>query len=125
MLFTVSVNPGSSMIRRVKLYAASQINALPSQPNDFEAVTLSPLSSNTFIGSIPVGAVLPSGPAITPDNILYFAQVEDSAGYTVSSRMNYKTGPLEFCSGFAPVLDHFPFDGFTVQPPPAANCTCP
>ena len=123
--FEVNVGAGSSPIARVRLYAASEVNTLPSQPNDFGDITLSPIDNNTFAGSIPIGALPPSGPPVTPDNVLYFAQVQDSAGYTISSKMYYKSGQLDFCGDFLPVIEHFPGDNFPVQAPPAVNCACP
>jgi hypothetical protein len=86
---------------------------------------MAPVGNDTYVGSIPVNAAPPDGPPVTPDNILYFAQVEDATGFTISSKMYYKGGEMQRCSNFVPVLEHFPRDNFPVQPPPAPNCSCP
>ncbi len=125
LLFTATVQSGGSPIQLVRLYYASQIDTLPTQPNDFGYITLFPVGSDTFEGSLPIGVSPPSGPPVSPENILYFVQVQDTGGYTISSKMYYQLGQMEFCSGFIPVLEHFPRDSFPIQLPPPVNCTCP
>jgi hypothetical protein len=124
-VMSLTVNVSGESFPRVRLFAASQIDTLPSQPIDFGFIPMIPIGENVFGGSIPIGAAPPSGPPITPDNILYFAQVEDAAGFTVSSKMYYQGGEMRPCSGFVPVLEPFPRDSFPVQPPPTPNCACP
>jgi dienelactone hydrolase len=124
MVFVVNVAAGGSAIGSAKLYAGSQIDTTPSQPNDFFGTTLYRLNDNAFVGVIAIGASPPSGPPMTPDNVLYFAQVEDGTGYTISSKMYRKFSQLNFCGDFLPVIEHFPGDSFPVQPPPPVNCAC-
>jgi cephalosporin-C deacetylase-like acetyl esterase len=124
MTFTANVVPGSSSISRVRLYGASQIDTLPSQPNDFGYLTLSSVGGNTYRASLRVGAIPPNGPVLTPDNMLYFIEVTDSAGYTVTSKMQYRSGQMTFCSGFIPRIEHFPADSLPVPPAPLTNCAC-
>jgi hypothetical protein len=64
------------------------------------------------------------GPPLSPDNILYFAQVQDE-GFIVTSKMYYGAGELTRCSSFVPLFDHFPRDNFEVPAAPALNCGCP
>jgi len=71
-----------------------------------------------------MGTSPPSGPPMTTENVLYFAQVEDGTGYTISSKMYRKSSQLDFCEDFVPVIEHFPRDNLPVQPPPAVNCAC-
>jgi cephalosporin-C deacetylase-like acetyl esterase len=123
MSFQAAVSGGSGLT--VRLFAASQINTLPTQPNDFGYITLSPITADVYTGSIPIGAVPPSGPPLTPDNILYFVQVTDTTGFTVSSKMYYKGSEMAPCSDFVPVLEHFPRDNFPVPATPGGNCGCP
>jgi hypothetical protein len=120
-----AVHAAGESFRWVRLWVASQLNTLPEQPTDFGYIWLTPVGNNLFVGSIPLNAAPPDGPPVTSDNILYFAQVEDAAGYTLSSKMYYKGSEMAPCSDFVPVLEHFPRDDFPVQPPPAPNCSCP
>lgn len=122
--FRVSVTPGSREIRSVDLNFATQLDTTVPTPCDFATLTLSP-QGNEYVGSVAMSASPPCGPAVTPENILYYATVKDAANYTITSKMYYKASEMDFCSDFVPLIEHFPRDTFPVQPPPAPNCTCP
>ena len=70
--------------------------------------------------SLPIGLPMVCGPPISPDNLLYYVSVRDSAGSTVSSKMYYRSGEMEFGSGFVPRIEHWRGDEFPVPPAPAA-----
>ena len=70
-----------------------------------------------------VGRTPACGPPLTPDNIVYFANVTDTSGYTVSSRIHYRGSEMQFGSDFTPASEHWIGDDFPVPPPPA--CTMP
>ncbi len=123
MAFKVSAIPGSRDIRNVDLYFATQVDTTPQTPCDFSSIRLA-RDGNEYAGSIPIGGSLPCGAPVTPENMLYFASVTDSANYTISSKMYYQAGEMDFCSDFAPRIEHFPRDAFSVPPRPSPNCTC-
>jgi cephalosporin-C deacetylase-like acetyl esterase len=124
MVFAVTVVPGSRPIQTVTLWLATQIDTFPEAVNDFTPIRLE-WTGAAYVGRVPIGAVLPSGPPARPDNILYFAMVKDLANFTVTSRIHYREGALRFCDDFVPLIEHFHGDSFPVQPPPAPNCACP
>ena len=123
MVFTVTAVPGSRPIRTVNLWYATQINTVPEVAKDFASIELV-CSGSECVGSLPIGTAPPSGPPAGPDTILYFAEVEDQANFTVTSKLYYRAGELRFCGGFVPLLEHFHGDSFPVPPPPAPNCSC-
>jgi cephalosporin-C deacetylase-like acetyl esterase len=123
MVFNVAVSSGTAPISNVTLYLATQIDTLPDMPNDFTSVQLQ-ANGTEYTGRIPIGAQLPAGPPASPDNILYYVSVRDESGFTVSSKMYFKSAELDFCDGFVPLLEHWPRDSFPVQPPPTGDCGC-
>ncbi|MGH7254685.1 MAG: alpha/beta hydrolase family protein [Nitrospirales bacterium] len=124
MVFTVAVVPGSRPIQTVRLWFATQIDTFPETANDFASIRLE-LTGGDYVGRLPIGAAPPSGPPARPDNIFYFATVRDEANFTITSKMYYKAGELAFCDDFVPLIEHFPGDDFSVQPPPSPNRSCP
>lgn len=88
---------------------------------DFVSVPLLKFGSDYF-GFVPIGTTMPCGPPVRPDNILYYASAKDWGIATISSKMNYRSSEMEFCSDFAPRIQHFPGDDFPV--PPAPGCVC-
>lgn len=120
MVFRVSAQPGDSPLRMARLFVASQMDSTPALACDFVAVPLFKFSADWF-GVVPTGQTLPCGPAVTPDNILYFASVTDESNYTVSSKLYYRSGEMAWGSGFVPKIEHWDRDDFPVPPPPA--CT--
>jgi cephalosporin-C deacetylase-like acetyl esterase len=143
--FAVSAPRGDAPVHRVRLYWATQLDTVPPNPCDFGEVELrqregdhrrgrrrgdhwsqwwSGSRGDEWEGSLPFGAKPACGPEATPENVLYYASVEDAAGYTVSSKLDYGFDPMTFESaaagGFVPVLEHFPGDDFPV--PRAPRC---
>jgi dienelactone hydrolase len=116
MWFRVTVPP-DSLIQHVDLYFATQLDTVPQPACDFAVMRLAP-EDNEYRGALPIGTVPPCGPPATPDNILYYASVQDTAGYTVSSKMHYQFAEMAFGTDFVPRLAHFPRDEFPVPPPP-------
>jgi dienelactone hydrolase len=123
MVFKVAVTPGDRPTSAVNLHYATQIDTFPQVANDFVSIPLEQ-NGNEYVGRIGVGSQPPSGPPTSPENILYFASVQDSSGFTISSKMYYKTAEMDFCSDFVPKIERWPKDNLPVQPPPAPNCTC-
>ena len=117
MVFHVTAFAGGTAINQVKLYYASQIDTRPSTVRDFDYVSLS-WNGAEYVGSIPIGTLPPSGPPVTPDNIIYLASVKDGANYTVTSKLYYRSGAMGFGQGFLPIIEHYPDDTFPVPPPP-------
>lgn len=107
----------------VNLHYATQIDTFPQVANDFVSIPLEQ-NGNEFIGRIAVGSQPPSGPPASPENILYFASVQDSSGFSISSKMYYKTAEMDFCTDFVPKIERWPKDNFPVPPLPTPNCTC-
>lgn len=117
MVFRVRAAPGAASIRSVRLYYASQMDTTPAVPCDFaSAATLS--FGGDYFAFVPVGKPMTCGPALTPDNAIYFATVADTSGYSVSSKMHYQAGEMTWGSGFTPVIEHWDRDTFPVQPSP-------
>ncbi len=123
MVFTVAATPGSRPIRTVDLWFATQIDTFPEAPNDFTSIRLE-RDGGRYVGRLGIGTPPPSGPAATPENVLYFATVRDEADYTVTSKMYYKAGEMRFCDDLVPLIEHFHRDAFPVPPSPSPDCSC-
>lgn len=120
MIFTVRAEAGGAPLRDAALFAASQMDTTPDAPCDFFVVPLARLGAS-HVGFLPIGYAPPCGPAVTPDNVLYFASVTDESSSTVSSKLYYQRGELEFGSGFTPVIEHWGRDEFPIAPPPMCS----
>jgi cephalosporin-C deacetylase-like acetyl esterase len=117
MVFHVSAPVGGSAINQVKLYYASEIDTRASEVRDFGYVSLS-WNGFEYVGSIPIGALPPAGPPVTPNNVVYVASVKDGANYTVTSKLYYRWGVMAFRQGFLPIIEHYYGDTLPVPPPP-------
>jgi cephalosporin-C deacetylase-like acetyl esterase len=117
MVFRVTASAGGRAIDNVKLYYASQIDTRPSTVHDFGHI---PLSWNglEYVGMVPIGTLPPTGPPLTPNNIIYLASVKDGANYTVTSKLYYRSGVMAFGQGFLPIIEHYYGDTLPVPPPP-------
>jgi hypothetical protein len=119
MMFRVSAPPGGAPIRRVDLEVATQLDSTPAVACDFSSIRLL-RSGDDYFGWIPIGTPLVCGPPVSADNLLYYANAADWAGYTVSSRMYYRSDEMRFGSGFVPRIEHWRGDRFPVPPAPQA-----
>ena len=117
MRFRVSATAGGSSLRNVSLHYASQIDTLPEAPCDFARLELSPTTPDVYEGTLPVGTFPACGPAVTSDNVLYYASAADDANFTVSSKLYYRGQEMAFGSGFVPRIEHFYMDDLPVPPP--------
>ncbi len=117
MVFHVTAPAGGSAINQVKLYYASQIDTRPSEVHDFGYLSLS-WNGLEYVGSIPIGQLPPTGPPVTPNNIVYLVSVRDGANYTVTSKLYYRSGVMAFGQGFLPIIEHYYGDTLPVPPPP-------
>jgi cephalosporin-C deacetylase-like acetyl esterase len=117
MQFSVTAPPGSTAVQRVDLYYATQMDSTPTTAQDFASIPLS-LQGGVYVGSIPIGTLPPSGPAVTPDNVIYLAAVRDGAGYNLTSKLYYKSGVMDFGQGFVPRIEHWYRDTYPVPPVP-------
>jgi cephalosporin-C deacetylase-like acetyl esterase len=124
MVFRTAVSPGHGDIRRVDLQWATELDSTPATACDFTSARMIRLGGEYF-GFVQIGAQPSCGPAASPDNTLYYVNVRDSEGHTISSKMFYNGQEMDFCTGFVPRIEHFPGDSFPVPPPPSPNCTCP
>jgi len=120
MTFRVSGRQGATPILGARLFVASRLDSTPDLACDFTSVGLYRLGSD-FYGFVPIGQSMPCGPPLSPDNVLYFASVTDWGGYTVSSKMYYRSGEMTFGSGFVPAIEHWSRDDYPVPPPPACS----
>lgn len=118
MEFWVTAPPGGRLIRHVDLYVATQLDTVAQPACDFGVIRLT-RQGDEYRGALPIGTVPPCGPPATPENILYYASVQDGADYTVSSKMHYQFAEMAFGTDFRPRLEHFPGDDFPVPSPPA------
>jgi hypothetical protein len=117
MVFHVTAPAGGSAINQVKLYYASQIDTRPSTVYDFGHISLS-WNGLEYVGRVPIGKLPPAGPPVTPSNIIYLASVKDEANYTVTSKLYYGSGVMEFGQGFLPIIEHYYGDTLPVPSPP-------
>jgi dienelactone hydrolase len=117
MIFRVRVAPGAGTISNARLYYASQMDTTPDFPCDFAAASLVRIGAD-YYAFLPVGKAMACGPALTPDNVISFATVADTSGYSVSSKMYYQSGEMTWGAGFTPVIEHWTRDTFPVQPSP-------
>jgi dienelactone hydrolase len=120
--FHVTAPPGSAPVTAVDLLYATQIDTTPNPPCDYAALRLrrGRGDSAEWGGALKLGANPLCGPAVSGSNVLYYAQVTDAAGYTVSSPVQFRGQEMTFGTDFVPVIEHFPRDDFPVPPPPAA-----
>jgi cephalosporin-C deacetylase-like acetyl esterase len=116
MWFMVTAPP-DSVIQRVDLYFATQLDTVQQPACDFEMRRLE-LQGGEYRVALPIGIVAGCGPPATPANILYYATVQDVADYTVSSKMYYQFAEMAFGTDFVPLIEHFPGDQLPVPPPP-------
>jgi cephalosporin-C deacetylase-like acetyl esterase len=119
LVFRASAAPGDSAIQGVNLYFATELDSTRPVACDFRGIRLLPFG-NEYVGFLPKGLPLVCGPPISADNLLYYVAATDSAGYTISSKMYYRSGEMRFGSGFVPRIEHWRGDDFPVPPPPAA-----
>jgi cephalosporin-C deacetylase-like acetyl esterase len=121
--FRVAATAGSAPIAAVHLLYATQIDTTPAAPCDFSALRLR-RGRGDYRGSLPLGHSPACGPPVSAENLLYYAQVTDTAGYTISSPVQFRGGEMAFGTDFVPVIEHFPRDDFAVPPPPPV-CPAP
>ena len=124
LVFRVQAPPGNGSITSVRIHFATQVDTHPQAPGDFASLKLAPVGNHVYEGSLPIGTAPPSGPPVSPDNVLFYAAVEDSALYTISSKLYYQDREMDFESGFMPSIEHYPKDDYEVQPSPPA-CEAP
>jgi hypothetical protein len=93
------------------------MDTTPDTPCDFSSAGLLRLGGD-YYAFIPVGKSMSCGPALTPDNAIYFATVGDTTGYTVSSKIYYRSGEMTWGAGFTPIIEHWDRDTFPVPVPP-------
>ncbi len=117
MVFHVTAPAGGSAINKVQLVYASQIDTTPSTVYDFTHIVLS-WNGSEYVGTIPIGTLPPTGPPVTPNNIIYLARVKDQANYIVTSKLYYRSGVMAFGQGFLPIIEHYYGDTLPVPPPP-------
>lgn len=120
MIFKVSAPAGARPIWQARLHVASQMDSRAPVACDFLTVPLFRIGTDYF-GFVPVGHLPACGPALMPDNIVYFASVADLSGYTLSSKLYYRDSEMKFESGFAPTIEHWDRDDFPVPPPPMCS----
>jgi dienelactone hydrolase len=118
MLFRVRAAPGTGAISNARLFVASQMDTTRAFPCDFASVPLTRIDAD-YYALLPVGQPLLCGPPLTADKVIYFASVTDTSGYTVSSKLHYQGGEMQWGSGFRPVIEHWGRDTFPVAPAPA------
>ena len=118
--FRVTAPAGSAPVVAVDLLYATQIDTTRNPPCDYSALRLRRGRRDTadWGNSLPLGSIPPCGPPVSASNLLYYAQVTDAAGYTVSSPVQFRGREMTFGTDFVPVLEHFPRDDFEVPPPP-------
>jgi cephalosporin-C deacetylase-like acetyl esterase len=124
LLFRATAVPGTASIQRVDLHWATQLDTTVPTACDFSSIRMIRFGGE-HIAFLPIGSQPSCGPAVSTGNILFYASARDEEGYTISSKMYHKGAEMEFCTDFAPVIEHFPGDDFPVPPPPSPNCVCP
>jgi hypothetical protein len=120
----VAAPPGSAGIVSVRVHYATQLDTRPDVPCDFETLEARTTSlPHEYEARLPIGS-LPhcGGPAVTAENALVYASVQDAAGYSISSKVYHQRRQMSFPTDFRPIIEHFPRDSFPVQPAPAS---CP
>jgi cephalosporin-C deacetylase-like acetyl esterase len=115
--FKVTAPRGTAAVRTVRLHYATQVDTLPDAPCDFASRRLKGAGEEWWT-AVPIGTLPPCGPPVTPQNVLYYATVQDDAGYSISSKLYYQGGEMPFGTDFVPLIEHFPRDDFDVPPPP-------
>jgi cephalosporin-C deacetylase-like acetyl esterase len=118
MRFRVTALAGGAPVVAVHLLYATQIDTTPDAPCDFSVLRLRRGRDGDYRGSLPLGHSPACGPPVSAENLLYYAQVTDTAGYTISSPVQFRGGEMAFGTGFLPLIEHFPRDDFPVPPPP-------
>ncbi len=119
--FRAKATPGLGDILKVELQWATQLDSTVSTACDFSPIKMIRLGGDYF-AFVQIGARPACGPAASVDNILYYVNVRDTEGFTVSSKMYYKAAEMDFFSGVTPRIQHYLGDGFAVPPPPP-TCT--
>ncbi len=122
--FRVTAPAGSARLVSAELHYATQLDTTKDAPCDFATLRLTRVGSE-YQATLPIGTSPTCGPAVNPENLLYYAQVRDAAGYTISSPVQYRGREMEFGTDFAPLIEHFPRDDFGVPPPPAPCLAAP
>jgi len=122
MIFKVTAAPGGAPNLGAQIHLASRMDSTPDAACDFATLGMLGRGSE-FYSVVPIGYRVPCGPALTPDNVLYFASVTDTLGSTVSSKMYYRSGEMAFGQGFVPTIEHEPGDDFPVPPPPGCGAS--
>lgn len=122
ILFRVTAPPGSADIASVHVHYATQVDTLPDAPCDFATLELARVGDE-YQASLPIGTLPPCGPAVSPENLLVYASVQDAAAYTISSKVYYQGREMDFGADavptdFVPRIEHFPRDDFPVPRPP-------
>jgi len=117
LVFGVAAALGSGPLRSVHLHYATQVDTIPDAPCDFASLRLDPVGKG-YGGTLPIGGLPPCGPPVRPQNVLYYASVQDDAGYDISSRLYYQGREMGFETDFVPRIEHYPKDHFRVAPPP-------
>lgn len=120
MVFRVTAPAGAAPVLGVRLHVGSQLDSVPELACDLATVPVYKLGSD-FYGFVPVGQPMPCGPPLTSANAVYFASSTDTAGYTASSKLYYRSGEMAFGQGFVPRIEHWRGDDFPVPPAPVCN----
>jgi cephalosporin-C deacetylase-like acetyl esterase len=109
LTFRASVTPGAGEIRRLDLQWATQLDSTVPTACDFTSTRMFRFGGD-YLAFVPLGAIPSCGPAVSADNILYYVSARDSEAYTISSKMHYKGREMDSCTGFTPIIEHFPGD---------------
>jgi cephalosporin-C deacetylase-like acetyl esterase len=120
MVFRTTTAPGASPVLWTRLQVASQMDSVPELACDFAAVPAYRIGAD-FYGFVPIGQAMPCGPPLTPANVVYFTSATDAAGYTVSSKLHYRSGEMAWGQGFVPRIEHWDRDDFPVPPAPVCS----
>src|SRR5262249_42483002 len=86
IVFGVTAPAGATPVRAVELFFATQMDSQTSPACDFGSLPLFRIGGG-YVGFLPVGWQPRCGPAVRPDNLIFYASVHDQAGYTISSKI--------------------------------------
>lgn len=117
MFFAIPAAAGDQSIRAARLHYATEVDTSAQPACDFNMARMI-RAGDAYLAWLNTGASAGCGPAITADNVIYFAGVTDRAGYTVTSKIYRGGREMAFSPDFAPVIEHFPRDEFPVPPAP-------
>jgi alpha-beta hydrolase superfamily lysophospholipase len=115
--FRVTAPAGGAPLAAVDLLFATEIDTTRNPVCDFSALHLR-RGRGDWRGSLPLGFTPACGPAVSAENLLYYPQATDAAGYTVSSPVQFRGQDMSFGTDFLPTIEHFPRDDFPVPPAP-------